>query len=127
MNKQIEEMAKDIENAKRDIWASVVTREEDEDYLWHSRRIAEHLTNLGYQKVDKDKEIVITKEEFNQIHANFFVSGIEHGRNETAREILKEFLKEFVVYTCVGDYYTETEINNKIQELAKQYGVEIKE
>ena len=67
MNKQIEEMAKEIENAKRDIWAGVTTREEDEDYLWHSRRIAENLINLGYQKVDKDKQVVLSKEKLNEI------------------------------------------------------------
>ena len=49
--KQIEEMAREIECAKQDIWANVRTRGEDEDYLWHSRAIAEHLTAKGYRKI----------------------------------------------------------------------------
>ena len=49
---QIEEMTEEIEKAKQHIWASVRTQTEDEDYLWHSRAIAEHLTSQGYQKID---------------------------------------------------------------------------
>ncbi len=48
-------------------------------------------------------------------------------RKDTAREILQKFYKQFVVYTCVGDYYTDSEINGTIQELAKHFGVEVEE
>lgn len=54
---QIEEMAKEIEKAKQHIWASVMAQAEDEDYLWHSRAIAEHLTSQGYRKVDDENYV----------------------------------------------------------------------
>lgn len=112
--KQIEEMAKEIEHAKQGIWANVITREEDEDYLWHSRRIAEHLTILGYQKVDKDS-VILTKAELNQIQANFFDSGIKYSSKETASEIIEMFSDK--------NYITEKDL---IKAIAKRYGVKIK-
>jgi hypothetical protein len=61
-DKIIEEMAKIIEKAKQHIWASVRTQAEDEDYLWHSRAIAEHLTEQGYRKIGDS--VVLSKEEY---------------------------------------------------------------
>ena len=102
--------------------------------------------NFAYCPYDRftiqfENSVVLTKEEFNQIHANFFVSGIEHGRNETAREILvklKEKCKEFenkyshlckskkeaLMETC--RYEGVLAVKRELNELAKQYGVEIK-
>ena len=51
--KQIEEMAKEIEKAKKHIWASVMPQADYEDYLWHSRAIAEHLMLQGYRNADE--------------------------------------------------------------------------
>lgn len=133
MDKQIEEMAKEIEHAKQDIWASVTTRKEDEDYLWHSRRIAEHLTNLGYQKVDKDKQVVLSKEEYDnlkleiqQAHnkgvrvgfdlTKYKENSIEQARKETAEKFLQ----------LAYDRCLEKSFIKKVEEIAKQYGVEIK-
>ena len=59
----IEEMAKEIETAKQGIWASVRTRKEDEDYLWHSRAIAEYLAVQGYRKLPENS-VVVTKQRF---------------------------------------------------------------
>lgn len=63
--KQIEEMAKEIEKAKQNIWAGVRTRAEDEDYLWHSRAIAEELYNADYRKIPEGS-VVLSKEELNK-------------------------------------------------------------
>jgi hypothetical protein len=125
--KQIEEMAKEIESAKRDIWASVTTRKEDEDYLWHSRRIAEHLTSLDYQKVDKDS-VVLSREEYDNLKleiqkahnkgirvgfdlTKYKENSIERARKETAREILQR-----------GKYCMPSGLREWIEQ---QYGVEV--
>ena len=65
--KQIEEMAKEIELAKKNIWENVYTRKEFEDYLWHSRRIAEHLTNKNYRKIDKDSIVQPTVQSYSTL------------------------------------------------------------
>ena len=139
--KQIEEMAREIEHAKQGIWASVLTREEDEDYLWHSRRIAEHLTSLGYQKVDKDKQIVLSREEYDNLKleiqkahhkgvrvgfdlTKYKENSIEQVRKETAREILNEIAHIEVGYNSNAQIIA-FKVTDKLQELAKQYGVEV--
>ena len=98
MSKQmIEEMAKEIEHAKQGIWASVIKREEDEDYLWHSRRIAKHLTGVGYQKVDNDKQIVLSKEEYEILLSNAdnaFQDGLNESRELYKQEVETEIRKE---------------------------------
>ena len=48
------------------------------------------------------------------------------GYRDAAIELLQAFNKKFVTYACVGDYWTEGEISEFIQELAKEHGVEIK-
>ena len=103
----------------------VLSREEYEKLL---ARPLETMGDFVISKIkNKDYELV-KKENYDKLcHLAYFGYDdvYEKGSKETAREILKEFYKQFVVYTCVGDYYTETEINNTIQELAKQYGVEV--
>lgn len=73
-------------------------------------------------KVDKDELIKALKYDRNQ-----YEKGYADGRKEAVREILQEFLKEFVVYASVGNYYTTTEIYDKVQELAIENGIELGE
>ena len=138
MNKQIEEMAKEIEHAKQGIWAGVIKRKEYEDYLWHSRRIAEHLTGVGYQKVDKDKQVVLTKEEYDNLKleiqkahnkgvrvgfdlTKYKENSIEQARKETAEKIFNNLLKEFYKRKSCGN------ADVVVYEIAKQYGVDLGE
>lgn len=105
MNKQIEEMAKDIYEQKSC----------DTSFEENCKLLAYDLVTLGYQKVNKDS-VILTKAELNQIQANFFDSGIKYSSKETASEILK-WLKEhcdFVGFGIAETYFKE------------QYGVEIK-
>lgn len=89
--KQIEEMAKEIEKAKKHIWASVMPQADDEDYLWHSRAIAEHLMLQGYRKLPEDA-VVLTKEEYIDLSRNYVREQIEQTRKGTAKEIDYMFL-----------------------------------
>ena len=74
--------------------------------------------------------VVLSKEEYLNDFNNQFNKGCKHGSKETAREILKEILfvkgikgwqknKQLVAFG--------NRIVDKIDELAKQFGVEIKE
>ena len=113
-------------------------------YSCNSYRMATALVNADYRKV-ADDEIVIKKSEYEELkthiedlqtklvavmlcikntHEIDISDLLRKQEQETARDILQEFLKEFVVYACVGDYYTDTEIYNKIQELAEKHGIE---
>lgn len=137
MSKQmIEEMAKEIEHAKQGIWASVIKREEDEDYLWHSRRIAKHLTGVGYQKVDKDKQIVLSKEEYEILLSNAdnaFQDGLNESRELYKQEVETEIRKETaekIFNNLLKEFYKRKSCGNAdvvVYEIAKQFGVEIKE
>lgn len=144
-DKIIEEMAKEIECAKQGIWNGETPRNEDEDYLWHSRRIAEYLTKLGYRKLpenarvildSKDQQyVVLSKEEYDnlkleiqQAHHKGVQAGFdmtkfkEHSierkaSKETVEKILK-FLKEHL--SCMGFSIVKAYFK-------EQFGVEIKE
>ena len=122
--KQIEEMAKEIESAKQRIWTNVRPRGEDEDYLWHSRAIAEHLEAQGYCKLPEGA-VVLTREESEKTwekggsntHALYQVIS-ENTRKETAREIICE-IKAFI--------YDNDNLMERLDIIAKQYGVEVEE
>ena len=47
------------------------------------------------------------------------------GYRDAAIELLQAFNKKFVTYACVGDSWTEGEIREFIQELAKEHGVDV--
>ena len=128
MNKQIEELTKDIVRiAGLDVYGK-----------------AEELIKQGYQKVDKDKQIVLSREEYEILLSNAdnaFQDGLNESRElykqeveteirkETAREILKELLfVESVEGWQENEQLVEfgNKIVDKIEELAKQYGIEIR-
>lgn len=44
---------------------------------------------------------------------------------ETAKAILQAFYQEFVKYACSNDYYTSGDIEAIINDLAKEYDVEV--
>ena len=113
---QIEEMAKEIEKAKQHIWASVRTQTEDEDYLWHSRAIAEHLTSQGYRKVSDNyigTDKVLRSIDYRQV---------DEVRKETAEKILNELIESSNKIT-----FFDCRMALGLDKLAKKYGVEIKE
>lgn len=105
MNKEIEEMARDIQSAVNGCaihWAEL---------------IAKYLTEQGYRQC-KDK-VVLDKEEWASLHEEYAKALYEkdkQAREETAREILTEL------------YCTPKEkVENKIKELARFIGVEVEE
>lgn len=144
MNKQIEEMAKDLEEIEKEQGHKLLNEtllyvnknhryNLKEDYsLAHKKTIyeltAEELINLGYQKVDKDS-IILSKEQYidltlaKQSIFNMLEERDNKARKETAREIL----------TIIGNMLDECDDRFKLKDyqwhkdLCKQYGVEIKE
>lgn len=143
--KQIEEMAKEIEKAKQKIWAGVRTRAEDEDYLWHSRAIAEHLMLQGYRKIP-DGSVVLTREEYEKLckekndykqrsqsfekrYEQLIQSSCEaitKARKGTAKEFASKVkeCKEIKELVELGYIVSYVDLCKGIDEIAKQYGVE---
>lgn len=89
--KQIEEMAREICNAKI-------------------------VVENGYQKVDKDS-FVISREEYESDLTTQYDVGYEFGSKETAEKFLQ----------LAYDRCLEKSFIKKVEELAKQFGVEIEE
>lgn len=139
MNKEIEEMASDMDYgcAKRDLYPD------------DAKEIAKVLYLLGYQKIDKDKQVVLTKEEYEQLKQTIISQSEESTklcthltqkiidtRKETAREILQEFKKWAKEYyskdTVIGENGERPMTNNEklnylYTYLCDKYKVEIKE
>lgn len=139
MNKQIEELKKDISYElgisyeEERLSFSLKTR----DYLSKS------LIEKGWQKVDKDKQVVLTREEYDNLKleiqkahhkgvrvgfdlTKYKENSIEQARKETAREIFKALYSMRDVYAEHYEY--EIRLNEyNLQELAKQYGVDLGE
>lgn len=124
----IEEMAKDIQNAVNGCvkyWAEV---------------IAKYLTEQDYRKLPKDSvvltkdeledKVIITKKEYDKLKYTFncgypvYKQGLEEGSKETVEKILN-YIADLRIITngkvCAYD------LVNQLEELAKQFGVEIKE
>lgn len=143
--KQIEEMAKDLEEVETDVGHILVNEtfsyvKEHKKYNpkkdfsnAHTKTFeeltAEEMFKKGYQKVDKNS-VVLSKEEYESITKELVTEqrakeivqeyfGIV--RKETAREIFKKLLKEVVKRKSCGN------ADVVIQELAKQYGVDLGE
>lgn len=127
-DKIIEEMAKDIEKAKQHIWAGVRTRAEDEDYLWHSRAIAEHLMLQGYRKIPEGS-VVLAKEEYENDFCSQFDKGYKIARKETAKKVLQTVkLRAWANNTDEnGKVWNYCITSDELNEIAKQYGVEVEE
>jgi hypothetical protein len=49
----------------------------------------------------------------------------ESCKKETTYGLLKRLYDKFVKYACVGDYYTESDIEKELQEIAKETGVKL--
>lgn len=138
-DKQIKEMASDMDYActKRDLFPS------------DAKEIAKALIILGYQKIDKDKDVVLSKEKYELLVECSSYEGVMKalkneyikGRKETAEKILNEQYQECKIAeqdvlrirgSKDDDYYkgfslgmTNTKMH--IKELAQQCGAEIKE
>lgn len=123
---QIEEMAKEIEKAKQHIWASVMAQAEDEDYLWHSRAIAEHLTAQGYQKIDVFAECrSCTAWSGTDCTRHPYTQGCLKDENNIKRQAVKEFaekLRKKVISLNVWEFGEIDIIDaDDIDELLKEY------
>lgn len=148
MNKQIEETAKEMakelcgyyDKQKRKC-TNCFGMEEDCDLHCNFGRTLERLSNAGYQKVDKDKQVVLSREEYDNLKleiqkalhkgirlgfdlTKYKENSIEQARKETATEIFKALYSMRDVYAEHYEY--EIRLNEyNLQELAKQYGVEV--
>ena len=128
---QIEEMAKEIEKAKQHIWASVMALAEDEDYLWHSRAIAKHLTSQGYQKIDMFAECrSCTAWSGTDCTRHPYTQGCLKDENNIKRQAVKEFAEKLkkIIFEQGNPYnvpYEEFSQANVlfmvIDELLKEY------
>lgn len=123
--KMIEEMAKDIFESKVAIdGTDMLFGLFDEDDHYH--RMARFLYKHNYRKLPKNA-VVLTKEEHKQwlkdcIESNKVVE--ERIRRETATEILKALKTKQVICSPEEDNFVYM---LDINELAKQYGVEVEE
>ena len=122
---QIEEMAKEIEKAKQHIWASVRTQAEDEDYLWHSRAIAEHLTSQGYQKIDMFAECRnCTAWSGTDCTRHPYTQGCLKDENNIKRQAVKEFAEKLwdkIVDEGIDYKIGLRALGEEIDELLKEY------
>jgi hypothetical protein len=78
------------------------------------------LTMEEYERITKE---LITEQRAKEIAKEYF--GVV--RKETAETILKEFANIKVNGSSLEDYIVAVKVVDKIDELAKQFGVEIKE
>ena len=137
MNNQIEEMASDMDYGctKRDLYPD------------DAKEIAKALYLLGYQKIDKDKQVVLTREEYERLKLELaiekkradesytqkeveeIIASKERIKSkETAEKILNELL-DFVNgwFEGVENNDFGVEFNRISKDLAEKYGVKIKE
>ena len=116
-NKQIKEMVKEIFNTCAWRFSN------PNDYKEVFNDIAEDLTKLNYRKLPEDS-VVLSKselEEIKNIEKKYYKKVvIPQARKETAEKFY-EFAKAWFEYDEQNDYFEE------VKELAKQFGVEIKE
>lgn len=144
MNKEIEEMASDMDYGctKRDLYPD------------DAKEIAEALYLLGYQKIDKDKQVVLTREEYERLKLELAIEKKRADESYTqkeveeiiaskerikSKEIAEEFYDKVNENICVfrlenknqefADGYAQAiaDICGRLDQVAKQFGVEIKE
>ena len=121
---QIEELTQEIEFAKKGLWNAENLKKED--YSWHSRGIAEHLFSIGYRKIPEGS-VVLSGEQCVEIVQDNYNIGYERGSKETAKEIASKVkeckeIKELVEFGYIVSYVY---LCKAIDEIAKQYGVEL--
>lgn len=110
-----------------------------EDKTWTIKKLAKELINLGYQKIGKDKQVVLTKEELNEIinqtketERNYYKRVvIPQVRKETAKKyfkIIKKIIDKKYAIETPSTRVTLSNIINLIEkEFTKQYGVDLGE
>lgn len=133
MNKQIEELANKLEK--------YCTRAKCKAESCSKCR-AKYLIKQGYQKVDKDKQVVLSKEEYDNLKleiqkahnkgvrvgfdlTKYKENSIEQARKETAREILHKIYEQLSKYEAVNEIDYDCWVDDVLYEIAKQYGVEV--
>ena len=123
MDKQIEEMARDIYEQKSC----------DTSFEENCKILAYDLVALGYQKIDKDSAVLSREEQERILTATEkrikeLKRQILQARKETAEKILNELLvkikKNFYLKNMS---MTEEEFGWVIDEIAREFDVEIKE
>lgn len=95
---------------------------------------AEALYNAGYRKIPENA-VVLTEEEYINLSRKYFGEQIGMARKETAKEFaekLKEICVKKRTFIDIDDdeeeYYFDGAVTiNEIDELLKQYGVEVEE
>ena len=77
MNNQIEEMASDMDYGctKRDLYPD------------DAKEIAKALYLLGYQKIDKDKQVVLTREEYERLKLELAIEKKRADESYTQKEV----------------------------------------
>ena len=134
MNKQVEEMA--VIGCVRNPQAHTAEECAKCDFKngqCNAYRHAEALYNAGYRKIPKDS-VVLSREEQERIltatekRIKELKRQILQARKETAEKIFTELLKEkqLIDFGC-GDGTYEYIDAEDLKDLAKQFGVEIKE
>ena len=151
--KQINEMAKDLEKVEKEAYSRLVKETQayvkehyrynsKEDYsLAHTKTVfeltAEEMTKLGWVKLPKDS-VVLSKEEYQKDFSNQFNKGYKYGSKETAEKILRELKHSEFKFAVEINRSSQEDVSKaleelrksifgKINELAKEFGVEIKE
>lgn len=82
--------------------------------------LANELYEQGYRKIDKDS-VVLSTEELNEKQNEAWDRGIEYGKEKASKETAEKFLQ--LAYDRTNDKF----FIQKVEELAKSFGVEIKE
>ena len=104
--------------------------EEDCDLHCNFGRTLEKLSEAGYRKVDKDS-IVLTPNQKICMERDWYYLGVEYGRNEAADKIIHDLMnieaedESWMENQMFVNYINK--IVDKLEELAKQFSVEIKE
>ena len=123
MDKQIEEMAQDIYEQKSC----------DTSFKENCKILAYDLVTLGYQKIDKDSAVLSREEQERILTATEkrikeLKRQILQARKETAEKILNELLVGFRKNFYLKNMsMTEEEFGWVIDEIAREFDVEIKE
>ena len=134
--KQIEEMARDIafefcpnRNLHKK-WGNEAQCYSDDNFSECTtiKNAVDKLYNAGYRKIPEGS-VVLSKEEYAKDFCSQFNKGYERGSKETAREILEAIkLKAWGNNADVnGNIWSYSISIYELAEIAKQFGVEIKE
>ena len=120
--KQIEEMAKIIDDRLIEARGYLGSMNKGEGY-WIAQKLIEH-----YQpKIDKDKEVVLSRKEYEQ--KNFALRRLQAEKNIIIHNlsIATKNLLDFIHYETFHKGYELKKVERKVKELAKELGVEVEE